>query len=235
MCKSDWGISLQSLWAVFVEPHRISVCQCWGIAAVENDAVPLVTESELRRSQTESRCGDKMITRYSLEMWGMVFVHCSVCDENGAGGGDGGVKIKKESEKAWRMKKRGGGTDGGDKMRQIEKGTMRLGEQEGVTGTIIRGWQHQSGRIKAETEARESLARDGERHGRPIARALRDWQVYSQGVTDLSCCRLSHRWGKLCVTEPDKDAGMPQGQGPHRKSLQQAVISHSGMKPLAVH
>lgn len=30
----------------------------------------------------------------------MVFVHCSVCDENGAGGGDGGVKIKKESEKA---------------------------------------------------------------------------------------------------------------------------------------
>lgn len=30
----------------------------------------------------------------------MVFVHHSVCDENGAGGGDGGVKIKKESEKA---------------------------------------------------------------------------------------------------------------------------------------
>lgn len=108
MCKSDWGISLQSLWAVFVEPHHISVCQRWGIAAVENDAVPLVTESELRRSQTESRCGDKMITRYSLEMWGMVFVHRSMCDENGAGGGDGGVKIKKESTKAWRMKKRGG-------------------------------------------------------------------------------------------------------------------------------
>lgn len=52
-------------------------------------------------------------------------------------------------------KERVGGTDGGDKMRQIEKGTMRLGEQEGVTGTVISGWQHQSGRIKAETEARE--------------------------------------------------------------------------------
>lgn len=87
MCKSDWGISLQSLWAVFAELHHISVCQRWGIAAVENDAVPLVTESKLRRSQTESRCGDKMITRYSLEMWGMVFVHHSLCvsDENGAG------------------------------------------------------------------------------------------------------------------------------------------------------
>lgn len=86
MCKSDWSISLQSLWAVFAELHRISVCQLWGIAAVENDVVPLVTESKLRRSQTESRCGDKMITRYSLEMWGMVFVHHSLCesDENEA-------------------------------------------------------------------------------------------------------------------------------------------------------
>jgi len=85
MCKWGGGISLQSLWAVFAELHHISVCQRWGIAAVENDAVPLVTESKLSQSQTESRCGDKMITRYSLEMWGMVFAHRSLCLSDGTG------------------------------------------------------------------------------------------------------------------------------------------------------
>lgn len=50
----------------------------------------------------------------------MVFLHHSVyvcvSDENKAGGGDGGVKIKRQQKKAWRMKKRGE-NDRGDKTR----------------------------------------------------------------------------------------------------------------------
>lgn len=139
MCKSERGISLQSLWAVFTELLRIPVPQCWGIAAVENDAVPLVTESKLRRSQTESRCGDKMITRCSLEMWRMVFAHHPPClaDETRAEEKEGrwwgrGFKIKTERERCgewerekWLREKK----DRGDKMRQIERGTMRLGSK----------------------------------------------------------------------------------------------------------
>ena len=46
---------------------------------------------------------------------------------------DGGVKIKTEQEKAWRMRKGEKRLrekkDEGDKMRQIERGTMRLGSK----------------------------------------------------------------------------------------------------------
>lgn len=80
-CESGRHISSQSLWALCLR-----AAQHWGITGVENDVFPLVMEFKLSWSQTERHCGDKMITSHSLELWGMMFVHHSLCvsDENGA-------------------------------------------------------------------------------------------------------------------------------------------------------
>ncbi|KAI9528110.1 hypothetical protein NQZ68_023090 [Dissostichus eleginoides] len=81
-----------------------------------------------------------MITRYSLEMRGMAFVHRSPreSDEERDRGRDGGVKIKRRREEVWRMRKRGNTVkkknDRGDKMRQIERGTMRAGIKKECLG-----------------------------------------------------------------------------------------------------